>query len=113
MNLCLINHKSDTTDYHRRLSGLDLADYCDTTDLLEVYMVIGLHHYWKLFTGKVVNEGDGPIVMQTQLGWVLSGPAPGLSCQTTCNLVSTRLLATDAYKPEESGHSLDFGISSH
>ena len=57
---------SDTTDYHRRLSGLDLADYCDTTDLLEVdtvCMLIGLNHYWEFVTSKVVNEGDGPIAM--------------------------------------------------
>ncbi|XP_065902306.1 uncharacterized protein [Dysidea avara] len=98
---------SYVAEHHRHLSELDLADYCCTTEPLEVDMLIGLDHYWKLITGKVIHEGDGPIAMQTRLGWVLSGPVPGLSCQTTCNLVSTHLLMVDAYMPEESGQSLD------
>ena len=98
---------SYVSEHHRHLSELDLADYCCTTEPLEVDMLIGLDHYWKLVTGKVIHEGDGPIAMQTRLGWVLSGPVPGLSCQTTCNLVSTHLLMVDAYMPEESGQSLD------
>ena len=98
---------SYVSEHHRHLSELDLADYCCTTEPLDVDMLIGLDHYWKLVTGKVIHEGDGPIAMQTRLGWVLSGPVPGLLCQTTCNLVSTHLLMVDAYMPEESGQSLD------
>lgn len=93
---------SYVTEHCRHLSDLDLADdYCDT-DQLEVDMLIGLDHYWKLVTGKVIREGDGPVAIQTRLGWVLSGPVPDLLCEITCNLVSTQLLNVDAYVPEKS-----------
>ena len=50
----------------------------------------------------MINKGDGLVAIHTRLGWVLSGPVPGLSCETTCNLVSYHLLTGDAYVLEKS-----------
>ena len=75
------------------LTDLDLADHSRESDLLEVDLLIGSDHYWKLVTGRVVCKEGGPVTIQTRLGWVLSGPVEGLSCRnTSCNLVSTHNL---------------------
>ena len=101
---------SNVAEHCEYLSGLDLADRCGT-DIMEIDMLIGLDNYWKLVTGKVIYEGEGPIAVQTKLGWVLCGPVPGLVCQyTSCNIVSTQLLTVDVYVSEESGQSLDDNV---
>ena len=55
------------------LTNLDLADYSCSTDMLEVEILVGSDHYWKLVTGEVVQSGDGPMEIQSKLEWVLSG----------------------------------------
>ena len=60
-----IAHAMKNYDY---LTNLDLADYSCSTDMLEVDILIGSDHYWKLVTGEVVWSGDDPIAIQTKLG---------------------------------------------
>ena len=43
-----IAHAMESYEY---LANLDLADYSCATDLLEVDILIGSDHYWKLVTG--------------------------------------------------------------
>ena len=57
------------------LSNLKFADSSDGNSALEVDLLIGSDHYWELATGKVSRGRDGPIAVETKLGWVLSGPA--------------------------------------
>ena len=63
------------------LANLDLADYSSASDLLEVDVLIGSDHYWKLVMGEVIRNDDGPMAIQTKFGWVLSGPVQELSCE--------------------------------
>ena len=64
------------------LSVLDLADHSDTESRLDVGILIGADLYWSVVTGRT-RQGNGPTAIETKLGWVLSGPATGLSCEST------------------------------
>ena len=100
-----IAHAMKNYDY---LTNLDLADYSCSTDMLEVDILIGSDHYWKLVTGEVVRSGDGPMAIQTKLGWVLSGPVQELLYESTsCNLVTTHALKVDTYRSDDSEQKLE------
>ena len=84
------------------LANLDLADYSCVTNMLEVDILIGSDHYWKLVTGEVIWSGDGPMAIQTKLGWVLSGPGQELLCESTfCKLVTMHMLKVDTYASDD------------
>ena len=80
------------------LSLLDLADCSDTESHLDVGILIGADLYWSVVTGRT-RQGNGPTAIETKLGWVLSGPAAGLSCESTSmSLLSCHTLKADASK---------------
>ena len=62
-------------DSFDHLVGLDLADPSDGSSRLEVDVLVGSDQYWELTTGKVRRGRSGPVAINTELGWVLSGPA--------------------------------------
>ena len=43
---------------------------------VDVDILIGVDQYWELTTGKTHRGSEGPVAVETELGWVLSGPAP-------------------------------------
>lgn len=58
----------------RQLSGYRMADpeaLCDKD--LEVDILIGLDHYWDIVSHRVRHSGFGPRLLDTKVGWVLSG----------------------------------------
>jgi len=63
-----ITHAVESYEY---LANLDLADYSCATDLLEVDILIGSDHYWKLVTGEVIHSSDGPMAIQTKTNYLL------------------------------------------
>ena len=78
------------------LSVLDLADRNDTESCLDVGIIIGADLYWSVVTGRT-QQGNGPTAIETKLGWVLSGPATGLSCEsTTMSLLSCHTMKAEA-----------------
>ena len=60
-------------DNFPHLSGLTLADPLDGQEQLEVDILIGSDQYWSLITGETRRGENGPVGVQTKLGWVLSG----------------------------------------
>ena len=58
---------------HEHLSQLDLADV-NKDETLRVDLLIGSDYYWEFVTGNTVRGDDGPVAIETTLGWVLSGP---------------------------------------
>ena len=66
-------------------AGLRLADYSDNTSDVGVEVLISSDHYWKLVTGNVRRGEDGPVAVETKLGWVLSNPV-------SSNALSSRLV---------------------
>lgn len=96
----------DSTYQH--LSDLDLADFSYGDEDLEVDILIGSDHYWKLVTGEVVRGPCGPAAIQTRLGWVLSGPVDVST--SAVNPVSTHTLRTDAHAASSDNHDLNEGL---
>ncbi|XP_064394514.1 uncharacterized protein LOC135341786 [Halichondria panicea] len=64
-------------DYRRtypHLSGLEFADDPEDAETIHVDMLVGSDHYWDLVTGALQRGTNGPVAIETRLGWVLSGP---------------------------------------
>lgn len=64
----------DCQKSYPHLTGLELADDPGDNQTLKVDVLIGSDHYWDLITGRLQRGADGPIAIETKLGWVLSGP---------------------------------------
>lgn len=54
------------------LAGMDLADYSDGDESLEVDILIGSDQYWELVTGETRRGNSGPVAICTKLGRLLS-----------------------------------------
>ena len=55
------------------LKNLDLAEIVDYTDSMEVDILVGLDFYFSFVSGNIIRGSHGPVAVQTNLGWVLSG----------------------------------------
>ena len=64
-----------TKEKYDHLADLDLADFSRVGNDLEVDAMIDSDHYWQLVTGQVIHGQSGPTAINTNLGWVLSGPS--------------------------------------
>ena len=93
---------NDFRDVYPHLKGLDFADATDSACELHVDILIGSDSYWELVTGRVRRGTDGPVALETRLGWVLSGPIPA-SGQTgeSINLMTHTLLASSHQTEEQ------------
>ena len=80
---------------HHHLLGLDLADHRCGSEPPEVDLLIGSDVYWDVVTGEVVRGPDGPVALNTRLGWVLSGPMQ-MSDATSVNFASSHTLRIDS-----------------
>ena len=89
------------------LSTLELADQSEPKDRLDVCILIGADLYWSLVTGGI-RKGNGPTAIETKLCWVLSGPATGLSCESTSMiLLSSHTLKAEASTVRRDDATLD------
>ena len=71
------------------LNGLHLADPSVGSSHLDVDILIGSDQYWELVTGETCRVASRPDAINTELGWVLSGPvAPSIQDATATCLVS-------------------------
>ena len=83
-------------DSYEHLSELRLADSSDGNDAMEVDLLVGSDHYWELTTGRVSRGEDGPIAVETKLGWVLSGPVS--AAEQSMSLITTHTLRVDTHE---------------
>ena len=58
------------------IEGLILADENVDGRNLDVDVLIGLDFYHDFFTGEMRKASNGPVVLESVLGWVLSGKYP-------------------------------------
>ena len=71
----LVSHPIvDCRRVYPHLRGLEFADESDDVQKLHVDILIGSDYYWDLITGQVQRGTNGPVAIDTKLGWVLSGP---------------------------------------
>ena len=95
-------------DKYDHLCEMDLADFSNGDDDLEIDVLIGSDHYWKLVTGGVVRGSSGPTAIQTRVGWVLSGPVEGVpQADAAVNLISTHTLKVGVQDAPDSKQDLD------
>ena len=88
------------------ISQLDLAD-TSQYETVEVDMLIGSDYYWEFMTGETVQGRDGPVAVNTTLGWVLSGPAETTGQRkSTVSLVTTHTLRADGITTQELDNTL-------
>ena len=89
-------------DAYPHLSELEFADEPKVGQQLDVDILIGSDHYWDLITGQVQRGIDGPVAIDTKLGWVLSGPfSIPEQTDTSLSLVTHALLLNPRLTEEQ------------
>ena len=82
-------------EHYPHISGLDLADN-PLDETREIDVLMGSDFYWEFVTGEVVRGVEGPVAINTTLGWMLSGPADLTGPQgTIVSFVTTHTLRVD------------------
>ena len=79
-------------DEIKQLSAFQLADYPATQyHALHVDVLIGLDFLWEFMLRGIEKVGFGPCLLESKLGWVLSGPLSGRSSKRefSANLIRT------------------------
>ena len=72
------------------LQDLNLADSNGNNSSLEIDILIGVDHFWELFTGEILKVLPySPTAMKSLFGWVLSGPVPDVSITNLTHNVVT------------------------
>ena len=73
------------------LIGIDLADPSDGCSRQEINILVGSDQYWELVTGETRRGKSGPVAVNTELGWVLSGAtsSPEPDVPSTCLVTHT------------------------
>ena len=83
------------------LAPLNLADFQEGPTELDIDMLIGSDHYWKIVTGEIVRGDSGPTAICTRLGWVLSGPTHCPDQRTSAvNVITTHTLKIDSQEAQ-------------
>ena len=94
-----------TQKAYPHLAGLQLADNPEFDAGSEVDILIGCDESSKFFTGEMRKgeENQGPIAMNTSLGWILSGPGVGVRSKQPGQgqAVATYLLKIDCLTTNE------------
>jgi len=79
------------------LIGLELADFAESSDVLEIDVLIGSDSYWDLVTGQVIRGDSGPTAIHTKVGWILSGPTDHMEVAVNLTLTSAHTLKVDTH----------------
>ena len=72
---------------YSHLSDLPLAYFCLAESDVDVDMLIGADYFWSIVRGVVTLGEEGPVAMETKLGWVLSGIVSE-NCSDSVSLVN-------------------------
>ena len=81
------------------LAGLGLADYpAKMNEELNCEILVGANFYWQFLSGKCIKAYEGPIAMESILGWILSGPVDNGSTveSTHVNIAETHVLRLES-----------------
>lgn len=82
------------------LANIWLSDVCQHKDQLEIDVLIGADYLWSFQTGNVVRGGVGePVAIETQLGWVVSGPLESSPSADRERAVSVNIIGRNGTVP--------------
>ena len=72
------SHVELARKHYSHLEGIWFSDVVKSQDELEVDVLIGADYLWRFQTGDTRRgKSEKPVAIQTELGWVLSGPLKG------------------------------------
>ena len=84
---------------YEHLKNLAFADSNSNNEELEVDVLIGANHIWDFSNGNIKQGKDGPVAVETTLGWVLNGPVQ-MQVSSVSNQQVPYLLMKTIYYPE-------------
>ena len=87
----LNNYLQTSIENFPHLLGLKLAHPITNIENFQVSVLIGADYYWTFVEDKIVR-GDGPTAQQSKLGFLLSGPVPCPTSQTSA--ITTMAIAS-------------------
>ena len=68
------------------LHGLKLAHPLTGEDIFSISLLIGADKYWDIVGNRVIR-GDGPTAVQSKIGYLLSGPLPTPTTETSTDCI--------------------------
>eukprot|EP00731_Ephydatia_muelleri_P025583 Em0017g666a len=89
------HHLVKYREAYPHLEGLEFADDPGNVQQLHVDILIGSDYYWDLITGRLQRGLDGPVAIQTKLGWVLSGPISTPDQAESSHSIMTHVIHVD------------------
>lgn len=78
------------------LKGLDLAFDFSSMTSVEADILLGSDQYWRVLTAEMIRVENGPTAIDTQFGWVLSGPVIVERCSENNTSLITHVLRVDS-----------------
>ena len=83
------------------LSNTWLSDVCKERDDLEIDVLIGADYLWTFQAGNVVRgEAHEPVAVETELGWVISGPLTYSQSADKGQVVQVNFVGSDRVSPD-------------
>ena len=89
------------------LRGLQLAHPVTKSNSFEISLLIGADHYWDL-VGDHTVRGDGPTVVSSKIGYLLSGPISTVHPQQQRNITNLVCMVTSHTQEEKDLQKLWF-----
>ena len=95
--MCTLGRSSSqfAVNNYPHLERLRLTDFpAERNEPLNCDILIGSNYYWHFLSGRCIRGEDGPIALESILGWNLSGPVNdnAKSGSTQIHLAETHVL---------------------
>ena len=78
-----------------------LSDVCKSSEQLEIDLLIGADYLWSFQTRNVVRgEVNEPVAVQTEIGWIISGPLTYKQPADREKVVQVNFVGCDSIYPD-------------
>ena len=77
------------------LKALDFASDLEHDSQFRPDTLLGSDQYWTLLTGELIKSTSGLVVLNSQLGWILSGPVAVKEAMSQHTALITHVLRVD------------------
>ena len=77
------------------LKALDFASDLEHDSQFRPDILLGSDQYWTLLTGELIKSTSGPVALNSQLGWILSGPVVVMEAMSKHTALITHVLRVD------------------
>ena len=96
-------HVEVVKNYFQHLRDLWFSDVCQSKEGLEIDLLIRADYLWEFQRGRTERgESEEPFAIETELGWVLSGP---LKRRYEFSETGVQELSVNIISQDSAGHS--------